>query len=729
MITGKIIEKLPVSLRKKIENSNELRNIIGNVNWLTFENIFKSVLNIVILALLARHLGPTRLGIITYAYAFVTLFSGLSTLGMDSIVVREIINKEKESDKYLGTAFILKMAGSVALILISLAVISFTKSGDSVTLLFVLIVALGYLFKPFDTIDFWFQSKVESKYSVIARTFAFFIISALKIAFIYLNSPLIYFVYLYSLEFAVTAFILIFFYVKTTKTSLFQWKFDKNTAKLLFIDSWPLFLGAITSMIYMKIDQVMIGNILGEREVSFYYTAVKLSETWYFFPTVVGASVFPAILNAKKISEEKYKYRLQKLLDMSTWAGIIVAVFITLTARFIVKVLYGDEYSITADVLSVHIWSGVFVFSGIIASKWVVTENLTKNALVRSVIGTILSIIFYYIFINRYGIVGAAIATLLSYAFVNYLSLAFWKKTRECFIMQTKAFNIFRIINIGKVIKYISRKATLLISMIYYEIQNIFSSKVGISDKSGLIVSITSYPKRFNVVHLTLESLLNQTMKPEKVIIWLSKDEASDEVLPKKILKLKKRGLSIEYVEGNIRSYKKLIYSLQRFGDKAIVTVDDDTIYPRDFLEKIYKTHLENKNDIIAYRCTYMKKTSEKELAPYLMWKEVKMKESSFNLFPTGAGGILYPPKCLDNKVFDTELFMKICPTADDVWFKAMGMLNGRKIRMVGGESKEFPSIKSAQKDSLWKINVDKDKNDEQLKKVFDYFDLYKYIE
>ena len=239
---------------------------------------------------------------------------------------------------------------------------------------------------------------------------------------------------------------------------------------------------------------------------------------------------------------------------------------------------------------------------------------------------------------------------------------------------------------------------------------------------------MTTYPKRYDVVHLTLESLLSQTMKPDQIVLWIASEEGSDSILPEKILRLKKRGLTIKYVEENIKSYKKLIYALEEYPDALLITVDDDTIYPVDFVEDIYGIHTKYPSCIIANRCTYIDMDENNQIKPYVEWGENREINPSFNQFPTGVGGILYPPESLNKEVFNKEVFMELCSSADDVWFKAMGIMNNTQTYFSGMGEECLITIKKAQKDSLWKVNVEENKNDEQIKKVFDKYNLYKYL-
>lgn len=242
-----------------------------------------------------------------------------------------------------------------------------------------------------------------------------------------------------------------------------------------------------------------------------------------------------------------------------------------------------------------------------------------------------------------------------------------------------------------------------------------------------LIISLTSYPKRFPKLHLVLYSLLTQTMKPNKVILVLSEKEIENEKdITSRILFLKRFGLEIKFIKDNYRSYNKLIPTLKDFPEDNIITIDDDIIYPEWFLEKMYLEHKEHPKDIICYRAHLIKKYNNK-LRPYSEWMDYDLKKyyQGMNLFPTGVGGILYPPGSLNKEVFNSKTFLEICSLADDVWFKSMSLLNKTNCRRVfKNKNPHFANLRATQETSLYKENVWLGKNDEQIKKVFKRYNL-----
>ena len=241
-----------------------------------------------------------------------------------------------------------------------------------------------------------------------------------------------------------------------------------------------------------------------------------------------------------------------------------------------------------------------------------------------------------------------------------------------------------------------------------------------------IIVSLTSYPKRIFEVKYSIYSLLNQNLKPDKIILWLAKDEFPNREcdLPVELKNFLKRGLTIKWCD-SIKSYKKLLPSLREYSESIIVTADDDLYYPKDWLEKLYKHHQKYPLDIVTHRS---RKISFENgiIDKYLKWKVSENEEdaSFLNFFTTG-GGTLFPPNSLSNTIFQTDIYDRVCPTCDDIWFWAMAVLNNTKIRVVKDNIYDIIYVSPARdilfnKDTLWSYN--EHHNDEQLEEILQEF-------
>jgi len=251
-------------------------------------------------------------------------------------------------------------------------------------------------------------------------------------------------------------------------------------------------------------------------------------------------------------------------------------------------------------------------------------------------------------------------------------------------------------------------------------------NKIGVTEEKRnpqLIISLTSYAERLKDIDFTLYSLLNQNLKPDKIILWLDKEKFNYENLPKTITKFIKNGLEVKFCE-DIKSYTKLIPTLKEYPESIIVTADDDIYYKKDWLEKLYNSYLKNSNDIQCHRAHKVKIDKNDNILPYESWqKNLSGEDASFLNFLTGVGGVLYPPKCFDNDVFDIESALTLAPTADDVWFWLMTIKNNRKIRVVKNNNSTifstniFRQLGIIKERTLYSVNK-QGKNDEQIKDV-----------
>jgi len=433
-----------MKILKPITENKGFIKYFKNTSWVLFERVLRIFVGIFVTVWVARYLGPEQFGILSYAIAIVGLFSAFATLGLDSITVRELVKNETMQNQMIGTVFWLKLMGAISVLFFLYIFVSILPN-DRNTNFIIFIIASSTIFQSFNVIDFYFQSKVLSRYVVYANIISLSLSSIIKILLILFESSLISFAWVVLFDSFILSIGLIYYYFLTNPLiNIRFYKFSKDLAKSLLNDSWPLILSALLISVYMKIDQVMINSMLGSNAVGQYSAAVRLSEAWYFIPVVIAASLFPAVINAKQHNEIIYYTRLQQLYDFMVWTAILISIPVALYSDAIVNFLYGIEYSKTSNVLKIHIWTSVFVFLGVASSKWFVAENFMKLFFVRSLYGVLCNIAFNIILIPLYGIEGAAISTLFGQILVTYLSDLFSVKTRRNFIMKTKTLVISR---------------------------------------------------------------------------------------------------------------------------------------------------------------------------------------------------------------------------------------------------------------------------------------------
>ncbi len=413
------------------------RRYFANTSWMFAEQLLRMIAGLLVGIWVARYLGPEQFGVFSYAIAFASLFSSIAKLGLDGIVVRDLVREPEQRDRYLGTAFWLKLGGAL-IMLGAVALAMQLTSSDHLTNLYILIIASGAIFQSFEVVDFYFQSKVLSKFVSICKMTQLLLSSLLKLYFIFTGADLIWFV-LVTLVDQLSLALSLYLAYRHQKLCSFYRHFDMKTAKQLLKDSWPLIFSGLVIMIYMRIDQIMIKEMLGEREVGLYSAAVRLSEVWYFIPAIITTSLFPSIINAKKISEKLYYTRLQRLYTLMAWLAIAIALPMTFLSDWLVALLYGAAYSEAGKVLMINIWAGVFVFIGVASSKWFVSEGLQKYLTINTVVGAIMNILLNLFLIPKYGVYGAAIATVISQAVASYFMNLIFQRTRLNFFRLTRS--------------------------------------------------------------------------------------------------------------------------------------------------------------------------------------------------------------------------------------------------------------------------------------------------
>ena len=423
-------------LKAQLLGHEGIRRYGANTAWLMGEKVLRMFMGLFVGIWVARYLGPEQFGLLSYAQSFVFLFTAIATLGLDSIVVRELVKDNSQRNVLLGTAFALKLIGSLCILPLLWFGVQFT-SNDSYTNLLIFIIASGTIFQSFNVIDFYYQSSVLSKYVAFANTITLAISSIVKVVLILNEASLLAFAIVGVFDTVILSIGLIYFYLQKTHHSLREWQFDRVVAKRLLVDSWPLILSSVMISLYMKIDQVMIKEMLDNNAVGQYAAAVRISEAWYFLPVAICSSIFPAIINAKKVSEALYYQRLQRLYFVMVCLGLAVALPMTFMSDWIISFLYGEAYNEASQVMVIHVWTGIFIGLSVSSGKWFISENLTKLAMVRNALGAVINIVLNFIFIKSLGITGAAVATIISHTFSDYLFDYISHRTRKTFIAKT----------------------------------------------------------------------------------------------------------------------------------------------------------------------------------------------------------------------------------------------------------------------------------------------------
>lgn len=408
-----------------------------NMIWLSGDSIIRLGFGFLISVWLARYMGPNEFGLYNYAIAIITIFTAVASLGMNGVTVRELVKRPDNSAVIMGSSFLLQISGSILACFLVVVFTSFLRPHEYDVLLVVVAMLPSILFRSSDIIKYWFESNVTSKYTVIAQNISFFISCALKIIIILSNWPYLLISITVSIEALLVATILFYIYYK--KTSKINWKVDSKECEQLLSQSWPLIFSGLALMLYMRMDQIMIGNLIDNAAVGVYSVAVKMIEVWYFFPIAIVSSFFPKIIKSKENSEREYNDKMQLLYDALVIIGITLAVFVTFISSYIIIFFFGEKYSASIGVIKIYAWVSIFYFLSSASGRWYINERLQMFALTRNLLGLLVGAILNYILIPIYGIIGSAYATLFAYFCAAYLFDISNKKTRISFYQKSKA--------------------------------------------------------------------------------------------------------------------------------------------------------------------------------------------------------------------------------------------------------------------------------------------------
>lgn len=416
-------------LKAQILGHEGIRRYGANTAWLMGEKILRMFMGLFVGIWVARYLGPEQFGLLSYAQSFVFLFTAIATLGLDSIVVRELVKDNSQRNVLLGTAFTLKLIGSLCILPLLWLGVQFT-SNDSYTNLLIFIIASGTVFQSFNVIDFYYQSSVLSKYVAFANTITLAISSIIKIVLILNEASLLAFAIVGVFDTVILSLGLIYFYWQKTQYSLREWQFDRVVAKRLLANSWPLAIAGLMFVTYSRVDQVMLQYMIGNNAVGLYSASQKIVEVFYFLPLILTRVFFPAIVNAKEHSVENYKSRLNKLFLFLMLLSLLIAPVIGMNTRLIITTLYGEDFLGASEILDWQIWSVLLISIGYINGLWLINENKQVILMKNYTYAAFLNIIINYFFINIYGVVGAVYASIISQALVYYFFLWLRKDTR-----------------------------------------------------------------------------------------------------------------------------------------------------------------------------------------------------------------------------------------------------------------------------------------------------------
>lgn len=399
-----------------------------NLSWISIDKGLRLTIGIIIGAWVVRHLGPSQIGQLNYAAAFISVFTIFATLGLNGVVVRKLIAEPKIAEHTIGNAIMLQVAGSFFAWTVAVLSVFILAPNDNRSTMIVAVLGISYFFKPSEAIKYWFESQLQSKYIVVAEGGTFILSSLLKCALILLGSSLIHFIVLGVIESAISACLLIFLYATKTK-KLRLWKFQKNIALNLLQKCWPVILSGCCVSINMSADKIILKNHVTLEKVGIYAAASALITTWYFLPVAIGASIAPRLTSLYLSDKTMYEFYVRRAYILFTVGSALFASFVCYLSTPITLLLYGSVFKEAGNVLSVMIWGIIFVSIVSLRGRLLMIEDNPKGLFILALWGVIANIILLFLLTPTFGLYGAALAFSISWGANAFLFPFFLRST------------------------------------------------------------------------------------------------------------------------------------------------------------------------------------------------------------------------------------------------------------------------------------------------------------
>lgn len=423
----------------KVANRPDLVKAFKNIVWLLADKFLRAGVGLLVGVWVARYLGPEQFGRLSYGISVIGLLAVFASFGSNSVVVQRLVRAKRAPGGVLGSGVFLQGIASILSLLVLFCIAHLLNQGDAETESVILVLGLTLLFKPADIMRAWFEANVESKYTVVVENGALLIASAIRVFLIVSKASLIWFAWSMFLEAVLVASGFVCIY-RSVGGNFKSWIISKSEVINLARGSVPIMLSGIAISVYMRIDQVMLAEMVNETSVGVYAAALKISEIWYFLPVMIVGTVYPKLVETYDLDKVVYGQRFQKLLSGLVGVSIFLGIILSALSGGIVDLLYGSEYEMASEVLRVHVWTGVFVCLGVASSGWYINENLQKLLLYRTSAGALVNVALNLSLIPRYGALGAAWATLIAQFVSAYLFDVFNEKTRKLFVLKSSSF-------------------------------------------------------------------------------------------------------------------------------------------------------------------------------------------------------------------------------------------------------------------------------------------------
>lgn len=419
-----------MNLREKWRQNPLAARFLGNTGWILAERVLHLALTLVTTSLTMRYLGDAGSGLIDYGASYVTIFTILCKLGIDSILVNEIVQQKYPAGELVGTTIGLRALSALCSVGIIAGLVTLLRPGEKELLFITAVQALSLLPVALDSIDLWFQSQLRSRYTAISKLIAFLLVCGLRLTLIALRADVRWFALAAVADALVIGVCLCIFYHRTAPGKL---RFSLGVARYLLPRSAPFIVSALLITLYTQMDTIMLGSLVcggADSAVGIYNAAAKVCNMWAFVPLALIDSARPMVMEQKGRDEESYARRYRRLWAAVIWLGVAAAIGISLCAGWIIRLIAGPAFAAAVPVLAVLIWSRLFSTMGTTRGIWMVCEGHSRFVVLFAAVGAAVNFALNFTLIPRWGVMGAAVATLVTEVTVALLLPLCFRTTR-----------------------------------------------------------------------------------------------------------------------------------------------------------------------------------------------------------------------------------------------------------------------------------------------------------
>ena len=385
--------------------------VARNAGWLIAGKVIHMVLALFVSLLTARYLGPSNYGLINYAGAYTTFFFSLCTLGINSILVKEFVDTPENTGTIIGSTLLLRFLSSTFSVLTIIGISMVADHGEPTTIWVVSLCSLGLVFQIFDTYNYWFQYRLQSKYCAMATTIGYVIVSAYKLLMLASNMSVEWFAISSSIDYVIVALCLWIAY-KCNGGERLHVSWQK--AKELLNRSYHFILSGMMIAIYGGTDRLMLKHMMNETEVGYYSTALAVCNLWVFLLSAIIDSMKPVIMQHHKQNRTKYLMMNRQLYSIVFYLSVIVSFLFVLLGKYVIQILYGEAYLPAVASLKIITWYTAFSYLGVARETWVVCEGKQRYLKFLYAGAAIVNVALNALLIPHYGASGAAAASLIT---------------------------------------------------------------------------------------------------------------------------------------------------------------------------------------------------------------------------------------------------------------------------------------------------------------------------